>query len=91
MKTIGYAANEWGYVVQVCEDGKIIEEYSAGNHQQVSDVWVQPGSIHADSPANILDYAERTALEVAKEHGVKAVEATYDADLEEAIREFQDV
>jgi hypothetical protein len=87
MKTVHFASSDWGYAVQVCENGEIIHEYRAGNHVKISDSYVRPGSKWAENPAKLAKMASRTAMEIAKEYGVAKKNVEYDADLESELRE----
>ena len=81
MKTISYASNQWGYFVQVCDDGKIIEEYHAGNHQRDSQLTVPLNSPNVVKPAKLLQMARQTAKEMAVERGIAKKDVQYDSDL----------
>ena len=70
-KYVSYCSNADGYSVIVVEvDGGIIEDYHAGNSQHDSQCWVEPGSPHAVSPAQLKQFARKTALEMADEHHI---------------------
>ena len=90
MKTISYAANEWGYVVQVCDDGQPVEVYHAGNHAGDSQLTVRPGSINAESPKTLQDWARQTALEMTKDWGVEKKDVQYDSDLHSEINDIEE-
>ena len=81
MKTISYAANEWGYIVCIIDAGNILEEYHAGNHKNDSHVSVPPGDKYAETPNNLQKMARATALEYAEELGVPKKNVQYDSDL----------
>ena len=42
MQNVIYAATGYGYCVQVIDGGEVVYEYSAGNHQQESQAFVDP-------------------------------------------------
>ena len=87
-KTISYAANEWGYVVQVYDGGQPVEVYHAGNHNRDSQLTVVPGSINADSATTVMRYAFTTAMEMAREWKVAKKNVCYDSDLHDEINEI---
>ena len=82
---ICYAANEWGYIVQVCLDGKIIYEYRAGNCTKESQTTVLPRSSDAEAPQTLARFAKQTALQTAREYKVVRENVIYDSDLHEDI------
>lgn len=59
---ISYAANEWGYVVQVTQDGRVMEEYHAGNHRFDSQRTVNLDHPDIESVAVLEEYAKQTAM-----------------------------
>jgi hypothetical protein len=87
MKTVHFASSDWGYAVQVCENGEIIHEYHAGNHAKVSDCYVTPGTKWAENPEKLAKMASRTAMDIAKEYGVDKKNVEYDTDLEAELLE----
>ena len=80
MRTISYAATEYGYCVQVIDGGRPIFEYTAGNSQHDSQAFIAPGSPGAVSRLQLRRWAKQTAEEMADELLANRVE--YDPDLE---------
>ena len=87
MRSIIYAATGCGYCVQVIDGGEVIYEYSAGNHQKESQIFMDPRSPKAVKQGQLKRWAKQTAGEVANEWGIPAKRIEYDADLEAAISE----
>ena len=83
MKHVIYAANQFGYTVQLMDGDQIVKTYNAGNHRRESQTYVDPRSDNALTEKQILIFAEKTARAFAKENGTTVVE--YDDDLEESI------
>ena len=81
MQTVIYAANRLGYRVQVLDGGQIAYEYSAGNHQQDSQIVVDPRSPGAVPLRQLKRWARKAADRIAKERGVPANQVEYDPDL----------
>ena len=88
MNSIGYAANKWGYVVQICDDGQVVEEYHAGNHQRDSQLVVSPDSPNAELPPMLHQFARQTALKMAEELYIPKKDVAYDSDLHSEINEL---
>jgi sugar phosphate isomerase/epimerase len=81
MKTIIYAANECGYVVQVLEGNKIIHEYRADNSRYDSQQSVPLDSNSVESLQTLQKYAKESALELADEYKIHPSNVDFDADL----------
>jgi hypothetical protein len=81
-RSIVYAATQFGYAVQVIEDGLIIYEYTAGNCQWDSQTAVAPGSRGAMNLEQLKHLARQTATEIAEERGIPISRVEYDTDLE---------
>lgn len=87
-KTISWAANEYGYVVQWCDQrGQVIDQYNAGNSKYESSTYVEPGSDGAESEETLRKFAKQTALEKAAELGISPENVSEDSDLADELRE----
>jgi hypothetical protein len=80
-RTIGYASNAWGYVVQVYENGNVIHEYRAGNHRGDSKQTVPLTSPWVEKPETLAKYAKQSALELATDFSVAKTDVQCDSDL----------
>ncbi len=81
MKTIRYAANEWGYIVQVIQDGKVREECHVGNHKLDSCIIVPLDNNAANKPAELMQLAHQAAKDIGHIHGVEKKDIQYNSDL----------
>jgi hypothetical protein len=81
--TVYYAANEWGYIVQVVCGVKIINSYRAGNSPKESTAIVSLAN--AETPEQLQVYARLTALKMAEENGVYKKNVQYDSELHQQI------
>ncbi len=91
MKTIRYAANEWGYIVRVCDDSNILSEYHAGNHRGDSNITVPLGDQYVAPPEILQKLARAIALEMGEVFSVPKKDIQYNSDLHENIYSFEDV
>jgi len=82
MRNVIYAATRCGYCVQVLDDGEIVYEYTAGNHQRESQTFVAPRSPNAVSLSQLRRWAKQTADQIAEARGIPANQVEYDPDLE---------
>lgn len=60
MQNVIYAATGYGYSVQIIDNGEIIHEYTAGNHQQESQTVVDPHSPNAVKLSQLKRWARKT-------------------------------
>jgi hypothetical protein len=87
MRSIIYAATKIGYCVQVIENGEIVHEYAAGNHQNESQIVIDPQSPNAVKLTQLKRWARQTAKEIAAERGIPSDWVDYDSDLEAPLKE----
>jgi hypothetical protein len=81
MSIIVFAANQFGYCVQLIDDG-IVHEYAAGNCRTESQTVINPGLPGVVSRSQLRRWAEQTAEEIAEERGIPVRKIEYDPDLE---------
>lgn len=73
---VAYAANDYGYTVQVFDGSEILDEYNAGNSPHDST------AVDHEAPltlATLRRMARRTARDIAAERGIVSIEE--DSDL----------
>lgn len=87
MKTVSYAATQFGYCVQAIDGGQIVHEYMAGNHQGESQTFVAPRSPNAVWLSQLKRWAKQTTGEIAEERGIPMNQVEYDPDLEAQLKE----
>lgn len=90
IKSIGWAANQYGYVVQGHDEhGQVTDEldYWAGNNVHDSQSYVDPGTRNAVSPEELRRMAEKTAKEAADEHNVSHDDVWEDTDMAAQLKE----
>ncbi len=87
MQNVIYAATGYGYCIQVIDGGEVVYDYSAGNHQQESQAFVDPCSPNAVRLSQLQRWAKQTAGEIANERRIPANRIEYDPDLEAALQE----
>ena len=75
---IEWAANERGYHVFVISEGRIQDEYHAGNCYQDSQTYLEPGTRGAVSAKQLRHYAQQTAQEWADELGIQVIKENAD-------------
>jgi hypothetical protein len=85
IKSIIYAANEWGYIVQLIVDGQIRESWWGGNSEHDSQLVVPLNDPSAQEPRILQRYARKQAHEMAAIHGTLKIE--YDSDLHDELYE----
>lgn len=88
MQSVSYAANRYGYCVQVIDGGQVVYEYAAGNCWKESTTVIDPASPHAVRRYKLRFWAKQTAGQVAKERGIPPKQIAYDADLEDQLNEM---
>ena len=91
MTTIAFAANQFGYCVQVIADGEVIQEYAAGNCQTDSQAFIDPGSPGVVGRSQLRRWAEQTAKEIADEWQIPLNKVEYDPDLEAQLERCETV
>lgn len=82
-----WAAAPGGYRVQVVVDGKVVEDYSAGNCRFESQTYVPVGSANAWSVKEVRWGAKRTAEEFARQRNLPKSAICEDADLYEMLKD----
>jgi hypothetical protein len=78
---VAYGANAQGYVVQTIQDGRVVDEYHAGNAVKESTTYVKPRSRYAVTLRQLRKWAKQTAGEIAAELG-EHVPIEHDPDLD---------
>lgn len=89
MQSVIYAATRFGYAVRVIDGGEIVNECTAGNCQQDFQAVVALASVNAVKLRQLRRWAKQTAGEIAEERGIPASRVEYDADLEDALKEWE--
>jgi hypothetical protein len=69
-KAIAWYANRYGYHIDVIVNGKIVSDYSAGNHPSDSEEFLEPSDPAAVPEPKLREFAVSTAQQLAEEFNV---------------------